>query len=68
LKITFTARGRCFVFQKLCTNAAAQPMTSVSASESSKTPRRTKRKFTDMVLSMPGNFTFIVEARTAIRR
>jgi hypothetical protein len=68
LKTTWTGSGRCLVFHTLCTSAAAQPMTSVSASESSRMPRSTKRKCTDMVLSMPGSLTFMVEARMAISR
>jgi hypothetical protein len=68
LKTTFIGSGLRVVFHKLCTNAAEQPMTSVSGSESSRTPRRTKRKCTDMVLSIPGSLTFIVEAASAIVR
>jgi hypothetical protein len=40
----------------------------VSEGESSNIPRRMKRKCTDMVLSIPGNLTFRVEANIAIAR
>jgi hypothetical protein len=40
----------------------------VSDGESSSIPRRMKRKCTDIVLSIPGNLTFNVEANMAIAR
>ena len=68
LKMTLMVSGRCLAFHKLCSRAAAQPITRVSARESSRTARSTKRKCTDMVLSMPGSLTFMVEASMAMTR
>jgi hypothetical protein len=68
LKWTLTGSGPSHVFHMLCSSAAAQPIVSVSASDSSSTPSSTNRKCTDMVLSIPGRRTFNVDASTAMVR
>ncbi len=64
----FTGSSRLRACQMLCTSVAMQPIARVSGRLNSITPRRIKRKFTDIVPSMPGNCTFRLEARTATAR
>jgi hypothetical protein len=61
LKMPWTGMYR-LVLQTVCIKAAQQPTTRVSERVKLAVPINTKRKLADIVLSVPGRRTFIVEA------
>jgi len=65
LKTILMGEGAMRVFQRACTMQEEQPMTRVSGNDSSRMPIRTNRKFTDIVPSIPGKFTFKPEDNSA---